>query len=77
MKINENFKLVPKEGIEPTHPKILDFESSASTSSATSAYICMYNSDNAINLNELQVFLNKKGLDAFGMGMFGIKRPDL
>ncbi len=28
---------VPWAGIEPAHPKILDFESSASTSSATKA----------------------------------------
>ena len=29
--------LVPEAGIEPAHPKVQDFESSASTSSATRA----------------------------------------
>ncbi len=32
------FYLVPRVGIEPTLPKELDFESSASTSSATEAF---------------------------------------
>ena len=31
--------LVPRAGIEPAHPKVQDFESSASTSSATEAFI--------------------------------------
>ena len=31
--------LVPWAGIEPAHPKILDFESSASTNSATKAFL--------------------------------------
>ncbi len=30
--------LVPRAGIEPAHPKVQDFESSASTSSATEAF---------------------------------------
>lgn len=30
--------LVPRAGIEPAHPKVQDFESSASTSSATRAF---------------------------------------
>ena len=29
---------VPRAGIEPAHPKVQDFESSASTSSATEAF---------------------------------------
>lgn len=33
------FFLVPRAGIEPAHPKVQDFESSASTSSATEAFI--------------------------------------
>ena len=32
------FNLVPKEGLEPTLPKEHDFESCASTNSATSAW---------------------------------------
>ena len=36
--MSEDFKfLVPRAGIEPAHPKVQDFESSASTSSATRA----------------------------------------
>jgi hypothetical protein len=31
--------LVPEAGIEPAHPKVQDFESSASTSSATRAFL--------------------------------------
>ena len=34
-KKNDLSHLVLKVGIEPTHPKVLDFESSASTNSAT------------------------------------------
>jgi hypothetical protein len=33
------FLLVPRAGIEPAHPKVQDFESSASTSSATEAFV--------------------------------------
>jgi hypothetical protein len=32
------FFSVPRAGIEPAHPKVQDFESSASTSSATEAF---------------------------------------
>ncbi len=35
--ISNELRYVPKAGIEPAHPKVLDFESSASTNSATSA----------------------------------------
>src|SRR5260221_9985364 len=34
---------VPKAGIEPAHPRIHDFESCASTSSATLAFYLMHN----------------------------------
>ena len=37
---NDKAFLVPRVGIEPTLPKELDFESSASTSSATEANPC-------------------------------------
>ncbi len=39
-KTSPNFEevFVPGEGIEPSRPKALDFESSASTSSATQAF---------------------------------------
>ena len=49
--------LVPWVGIEPTLPKELDFESSASTNSATKAFSqldCKF-----IKKNELQTFLLK------------------
>ncbi|MDF3028349.1 MAG: hypothetical protein K0S23_2656 [Fluviicola sp.] len=39
MKKSSAFLLVPRAGIEPAHPKVQDFESSASTSSATEAFI--------------------------------------
>lgn len=38
MKKSSAFLLVPRAGIEPAHPKVQDFESSASTSSATEAF---------------------------------------
>ena len=38
MKKSPAFLLVPRAGIEPAHPKVQDFESSASTSSATEAF---------------------------------------
>ena len=37
--IKEEFPVVPKVGIEPTHLAIHDFESCASTNSATSAFL--------------------------------------
>ena len=33
---------VPTAGLEPAHPKITDFESVASTNSATSAFFCAW-----------------------------------
>jgi hypothetical protein len=40
LEISKGFSfLVPRAGIEPAHPKVQDFESSASTSSATEAFI--------------------------------------
>lgn len=43
LEISKGFStsLVPRAGIEPAHPKVQDFESSASTSSATEAFVLL------------------------------------
>lgn len=38
-KLHSRYFFVPRAGIEPAHPKVQDFESSASTSSATEAFV--------------------------------------
>ena len=35
----ENFLVVPRAGLEPAHPKAVDFESTASTNFATQASV--------------------------------------
>ena|SRR6185436_9812911 len=53
-------KIVPKEGIEPSHPKIHDFESCASTSSATLAWLRQRLDNNRFKGNSVKA-LAKKG----------------
>ena len=52
--------IVPKEGIEPSHPKIHDFESCASTSSATLAWLRQRLDNNRFKGNSVKA-LAKKG----------------
>lgn len=65
--------MVPKAGLEPAHPKAVDFESTASTDFATSAlkgsengchYTCQKTIRNTYPFNFVQV-LKKEPLIAF------------
>ena len=56
--MSEDFKfLVPRAGIEPAHPKVQDFESSASTSSATEAFAYLDFLINKISECKVKVFI--------------------
>ena len=69
---------VPKEGIEPSHPKIHDFESCASTSSATLAWL-RQNFDNRPFLREFRQSSSEEGckyVQSLFFQQIGVQNPE-